>query len=58
MPIEITMPRLSDTMEVGTLVKWRVDIAIGTAALDPSSVDPKVAEQLRRHGYWRTPEGG
>lgn len=24
MPIEITMPRLSDTMEEGTLVKWRV----------------------------------
>ncbi|MEM8782771.1 MAG: dihydrolipoamide acetyltransferase family protein [Planctomycetota bacterium] len=24
MPIEITMPRLSDTMEEGTLVKWKV----------------------------------
>ena len=24
MPIEITMPRLSDTMESGTLVKWYV----------------------------------
>ncbi len=24
MPIEITMPRLSDTMQEGTLVKWRV----------------------------------
>lgn len=24
MPIEITMPRLSDTMEEGTLIKWRV----------------------------------
>lgn len=26
MPIEITMPRLSDTMEEGTLVKWRVAV--------------------------------
>ena len=26
MPIEITMPRLSDTMEEGTLVKWRVQV--------------------------------
>jgi pyruvate dehydrogenase E2 component (dihydrolipoamide acetyltransferase) len=24
MPIEVTMPRLSDTMEVGTVVKWNV----------------------------------
>lgn len=26
MPIEITMPRLSDTMEEGTLVKWNVKV--------------------------------
>ncbi|HEX7010273.1 MAG TPA: biotin/lipoyl-containing protein, partial [Phycisphaeraceae bacterium] len=26
MPIPITMPRLSDTMEEGTLVKWRVKV--------------------------------
>ena len=26
MPIQITMPRLSDTMEEGTLVKWRVKV--------------------------------
>jgi pyruvate dehydrogenase E2 component (dihydrolipoamide acetyltransferase) len=26
MPIEINMPRLSDTMEEGTLVKWRVKV--------------------------------
>ena len=26
MPIEITMPRLSDTMEEGTLIKWRVRV--------------------------------
>ncbi|MEL7473761.1 MAG: biotin/lipoyl-containing protein, partial [Planctomycetota bacterium] len=24
MPIEVTMPRLSDTMEQGTVVKWHV----------------------------------
>ena len=24
MPIEITMPRLSDTMETGTIIKWNV----------------------------------
>jgi len=26
MPIEITMPRLSDTMEEGTLIRWRVKV--------------------------------
>ncbi len=26
MPIEITMPRLSDTMEEGTLIKWQVKV--------------------------------
>ena len=26
MPVEITMPRLSDTMEEGTLIKWRVNV--------------------------------
>jgi len=26
MPIQITMPRLSDTMEEGTLVKWHVEV--------------------------------
>ena len=25
MPIEVTMPRLSDTMEQGTVVKWNGD---------------------------------
>ena len=34
MPIEITMPRLSDTMEVGTLVKWRVDVGDSILAGD------------------------
>ena len=24
MPIEITMPKLSDTMEEGTLLKWKI----------------------------------
>ncbi|HJN80290.1 MAG: biotin/lipoyl-containing protein, partial [Phycisphaerales bacterium] len=24
MPIEITMPRLSDTMEKGTIIKWHI----------------------------------
>ena len=31
MPIEVTMPRLSDTMEQGTVVKWHV--AEGEAAV-------------------------
>jgi arylsulfatase A-like enzyme len=35
------------------LVAWRVDLSIGTAAQDPSKVDPAVAEQLRKHGYWK-----
>ena len=26
MPIEITMPRLSDTMEVGTILHWHVKV--------------------------------
>ncbi|MFP4144346.1 MAG: pyruvate dehydrogenase complex dihydrolipoamide acetyltransferase [Phycisphaeraceae bacterium] len=34
MPIEITMPRLSDTMEEGTLVKWRVQVGDEVAAGD------------------------
>mgnify|MGYP002885717550 CR=1 FL=1 len=36
------------------MLKWRVELAIGAAALDPSRVDPAVAEQLRLHGYWRS----
>lgn len=34
MPIEITMPRLSDTMEEGTLIKWRVSVGDTVAAGD------------------------
>jgi pyruvate dehydrogenase E2 component (dihydrolipoyllysine-residue acetyltransferase) len=34
MPIEITMPRLSDTMEEGTLVKWRVKVGDEVASGD------------------------
>lgn len=34
MPIEITMPRLSDTMEEGTLVKWRVGVGDTVASGD------------------------
>lgn len=34
MPIEITMPRLSDTMEEGTLVKWRVKVGDKVSAGD------------------------
>lgn len=34
MPIEITMPRLSDTMEEGTLVKWRVKVGDTVSAGD------------------------
>lgn len=34
MPIEITMPRLSDTMEEGTLVKWHVSIGDKIASGD------------------------
>ena len=34
MPIEITMPRLSDTMEEGTLIKWRVGVGDRVASGD------------------------
>jgi pyruvate dehydrogenase E2 component (dihydrolipoamide acetyltransferase) len=34
MPIEITMPRLSDTMEEGTLVKWRIKVGDEVASGD------------------------
>lgn len=34
MPIEITMPRLSDTMEEGTLIKWRVGVGDKVASGD------------------------
>ena len=34
MPIEITMPRLSDTMEEGTLVKWHVSVGDSVSAGD------------------------
>ncbi|WP_432798603.1 pyruvate dehydrogenase complex dihydrolipoamide acetyltransferase [Poriferisphaera sp. WC338] len=34
MPIEITMPRLSDTMEEGTLVKWHVSVGDKVASGD------------------------
>ncbi len=34
MPIEITMPRLSDTMEEGSLVKWRVQVGDRVTAGD------------------------
>ena len=34
MPIEITMPRLSDTMEAGTVVKWNVKVGDTVASGD------------------------
>jgi pyruvate dehydrogenase E2 component (dihydrolipoamide acetyltransferase) len=34
MPIEITMPKLSDTMEVGTILHWHVDVGDDVSAGD------------------------
>ncbi|MEC8560520.1 MAG: biotin/lipoyl-containing protein, partial [Planctomycetota bacterium] len=34
MSIEVTMPRLSDTMEAGTIIKWNVGIGDEVAAGD------------------------
>ena len=34
MPIEITMPRLSDTMEVGTILHWHVKVGDEVSAGD------------------------
>lgn len=59
MPIEITMPRLSDTMEEGTLIKWRVragdkissgdvlaDIETDKATMELQSYDDGTVAQL------------
>jgi arylsulfatase A-like enzyme len=40
------------------LIRWRADLALGTAMQDPSAIDPAVAEQMRRHGYWKPAAGG
>jgi arylsulfatase A-like enzyme len=52
-PSETTLALAADLR--AQLLRWRVDLAIGTAAQDPSRIDPMVVEQLRRHGYWRAP---
>ncbi len=71
MPIEITMPRLSDTMEEGTLIKWRVkegdDVASGDvlgdvetdkATMELTSFDDgKVAKLVAQEGQ-TLPVGG
>ncbi len=36
----------------GAIVDWRTELALGTAQRERSAVDPVVAEQMRRHGYW------
>jgi len=36
----------------GSIVDWRTELALGTAQQKRSQVDPAVAEQMRRHGYW------
>jgi len=59
MPIEITMPRLSDTMEVGTILHWHVkvgdevsagdllaDIETDKATMELQSFDDGCVEQL------------
>ena len=59
MPIEITMPRLSDTMEVGTILNWHVhagdvvasgdllaDIETDKATMELQSFDDGTIEQL------------
>jgi pyruvate dehydrogenase E2 component (dihydrolipoamide acetyltransferase) len=59
MPIEVTMPRLSDTMEVGTIVKWNVapgqkikagdvvaDIETDKATMELQSFDDGTIESL------------
>ena len=59
MPIEITMPRLSDTMEEGTLIRWRVnvgdkvksgdllaDVETDKATMDLQSYDDGTVAQL------------
>ena len=42
---------LAERLRAG-LVRWRTDVLLGTAAQNRSAVDPAVAEQMRRHGYW------
>jgi len=42
---------LADRLRAG-LIRWRTDLGVGTAVQRRSAVDPAVAEQMRRHGYW------
>jgi arylsulfatase A-like enzyme len=42
---------LAERLRAG-LVAWQGAIAVGTARQDRSAVDPAVAEQMRKHGYW------
>ena len=59
MPIEITMPRLSDTMESGTIIKWNVaegdsvesgavvaDVETDKATMELSSFDDGVVAKI------------
>ena len=61
MPIEVTMPRLSDTMEQGTVVKWNVkegdkvksgdvlaDIETDKATMELQSYDDGTVARLER----------
>ncbi len=36
----------------GLLLEWRRSIALGAHVLPQDQVDPAVADQLRKHGYW------
>jgi hypothetical protein len=45
------------------LVAWRKSLAQGTHAVPQSAIDPMVADQMRKHGYWEAannegPPGG
>ncbi len=71
MPIEITMPRLSDTMEEGTLIKWRVktgdkvksgdilaDVETDKATMELQCYDDGVVAQLAAGEGQTLPVGG
>jgi hypothetical protein len=41
----------------GALVAWRRSLQTGTHSLPQSEVDPQVADEMRRHGYWEAQQG-
>jgi pyruvate dehydrogenase E2 component (dihydrolipoamide acetyltransferase) len=57
MPIEVTMPRLSDTMEQGTVVKWNVKEGQKVSTGDVIADIETEASTMARSPSWRCRKG-